>query len=78
MCLTTRYLGTVVRQTSGITAKDWIDRALIIHAKTQLLHSGKSVARIAEELNFPNPAFFSKYFKRITGVTPLAFARAKE
>lgn len=78
MCLTTRYLGTVVRQTSGITAKDWIDRALIIHAKTQLLHSGKSVARIADELNFPNPAFFSKYFKRITGVTPLAFARANE
>lgn len=78
MCLTTRYLGTIVRQTSGITAKDWIDRALIIHAKTQLLHSGKSVARISEELNFPNPAFFSKYFKRITGVTPLAFARAKE
>ena len=29
LCLTERYLGTIVRQTSGTTAKEWIDRALI-------------------------------------------------
>ena len=32
MCLTERYLGTVIRQTSGTTAKEWIDRALITQA----------------------------------------------
>ena len=70
MCLTERYLGTVVRQTSGTTAKDWIDRALITQTKVLLRHSNHSVLQISEELNFPNPAFFSKYFKRLTNMTP--------
>ena len=74
MCITKRYLGAVVRQTSGSTPKEWIDRALIAHAKAMLLHSDKPVTLISEELNFPNPSFFTKYFKRLTGTTPLAFA----
>lgn len=70
MCLTPRYLGTVVRQASGTTAKEWIDRAVITRAKVELRHSDKSIAQIAEEMNFANPSFFCKYFKRLTGVTP--------
>ena len=77
MCLTERYLGTVVHQTSGTTAKEWIDRALITQAKVLLRHSDHSVLQISEELNFPNPAFFSKYFKRLTAMTPLGY-RGKE
>ena len=73
MCLTERYLGTVVRQASGVTAKEWIDRALIARIKVELRHTDKSVAQISEELCFPNPAFFSKYFKRLTQMTPTEF-----
>ncbi len=76
MCLTERYLGTVIRQASGVTAKQWIDRALITYAKTQLLHTDKTVAQISNEMYFPNPSFFSKYFKRITQMTPLSFVNA--
>ena len=70
MCLTERYLSTVIRQTSGTTAKDWIDRALITRIKIELRHTDKSSAQIAEEMHFANPSFFSKYFRRITGMTP--------
>lgn len=73
MCLTERYLGTVVRQASGTTAKTWLDRATCERIKIELKHTDKSVARIAEEMNFPNPSFFSKYFKRLTGLTPLEY-----
>ena len=73
MCLTQRYLGTVVRQASGTTAKEWIDRALIAHIKIELKHSDKSIAQISDDMNFPNPSFFSKYFKRFTGQTPLEY-----
>ena len=73
MCLTERYLGTVVRQASGITAKEWIDRALVTRIKIELRHTNKSVAQISEEMKFPNPSFFSKYFRRLTGMTPLEF-----
>jgi AraC-like DNA-binding protein len=73
MCLTERYLGTVIRQTSGVTAKEWIDRALITRIKVKLRHSDKSNAQISYEMNFANPSFFCKYFKRIAGVTPNQF-----
>ena len=77
LCLTERYLSTVIRQTSGVTAKEWIDRALIVRIKVELMHTDKPVARIADDLNFPNPSFFSKYFKRLTGLTPQKY-REKE
>jgi AraC-like DNA-binding protein len=70
MCLTERYLSTVIRQTRGTTAKDWIDRALITRIKIELRHTDKPAAQIAEEMHFANPSFFSKYFRRLTGMTP--------
>ena len=73
MCLTEHYLGTVIRQASSITAKEWIDRALIEHIKIELKHSDKPIVQISEEMNFPNPSFFSKYFKRLTNQTPLEY-----
>ena len=73
MCITQRYLGSVVHEVSGATAKEWIDRALVTEAKVVLKHSDKSVAQIAEELNFPSPSFFSKYFRRLTGLTPAEY-----
>lgn len=76
MCLTERYLGTVIRQVTGVTAKQWIDRALVTRIKVELRHSDKSVAQIAEAMNFPNPSFLAKYFKRLTSMTPAEFRKS--
>ena len=73
LCLSQRYLSRVVWQASGVYAKEWIDRAVITEAKVMLRHGQLTVAAISETLNFPNPSFFNKYFKRQTGQTPLAF-----
>ncbi len=70
ICITERYLGTVIRQVSGITAKEWIDRAVITAAKVMLRHSNLQIAEITERLHFSNPSFFCKYFKRLEGCTP--------
>ncbi len=71
LCVTKRHLGTVVHEVSGVTAKEWIDRAVITTAKVMLRHSSKSVVQISDELHFPTDSFFCKYFKRLTGKTPL-------
>ena len=76
MCLSERYLGTLVRQASGVTAKEWIDRAVITRAKVRIRHSNMSMAQITDELNFPNASFFNKYFRRLTGQTPLTYRNA--
>lgn len=77
MCLTERYLGTVIRQASGKTAKAWIDDAIMMRAKVELRHTEKSAAQIADEMHFPTPSFFSKYFKRMTGLTPMEYKRTE-
>lgn len=76
MCLTERYLGSMVRQASGTTAKEWIDQAIVARIKVELRHTRKPLGQISEEMNFPNPSFFCKYFKRLTGETPQAFRSA--
>ena len=75
LCLTERYLSTVIRQASGTTAKDWIDRALITRIKIELRHTDKPAAQIAEEMHFANPSFFAKYFRRLTGMTPMEYKK---
>ncbi len=70
LCLTERYLGVVVSQTSGTTAKEWVDRAVITAAKVLLRHTDKPIGRIADELHFANDSFFCKYFRRIVGMAP--------
>lgn len=70
LCLTPRYLNTVIRQVSGQTVMDWINQAIIIEAKVLLKHDNLLIYQIADKLNFSNPSFFCKFFKRMTGNTP--------
>lgn len=73
LCLTPRYLSTLIKQVSGKSAKQWIDDALITRIKIELNHTDKPIARICDDMNFPNPSFFTKFFKRMTGLTPNQF-----
>ena len=73
LCLTPNYLGAVIREASGQTVMQWIHRYIIQQAKLQLKYSDQPIWQIAESLNFPNPSFFSKFFKRETGMTPAEY-----
>ena len=77
LCLTPRYLNTVIRQASQQTVMDWINQSIILEAKVLLKHSNRLVYQISDELNFPNPSFFSKFFKRMTGMTPHEYQFSK-
>lgn len=75
LCLTPRYLNTVIRQASQQTVMDWINQSIILEAKVLLKHSNRLVYQISDELNFPNPSFFSKFFKRMTGMMPQEYQK---
>lgn len=75
LCLSTRYVSTLIKKVSGKSAKAWIDDAIIARIKIELKHSDKSVNQIADEMDFPNPSFMCKYFKRNTGVTPMEYRK---
>lgn len=73
LCVTPRYMSTIVRYVSGKSAKHWIDEATVNAIKVQLRYTDKQVAEIAYDMNFPNASFFCKYFKRLTGMTPMDY-----
>lgn len=71
--LTPRYLSTVIKQSSNRTVMEWINEAITQEAKLRLCHSNKLIYQIADELNFPNPSFFCKFFRKMTGKTPYEY-----
>lgn len=74
LCLTPKYFATVIKQTTGIAASDWISRHVIIKAKILLLYKqDKSIQQIAYELGFSEQSAFTRYFRTHTGITPKKF-----
>jgi len=76
LCITPRYLGHIVYSESGEYAKDWIDKAVVSQAKVMLKYSSLPVGVISEELGFPAPSFFCKYFRSHAGMTPLQYRKS--
>ena len=70
LCITPKYLTTLIKRISGLLVSEWIDNYVIIEAKTLLKYSTMSIQEIAYYLNFPNQSFFGSYFKRNTGMSP--------
>lgn len=75
LCITPKHLMAVIKKTLGKNPKKFIDEALIADAKFQLNTTDLSVKQICDKLNFPNPSFFGKYFKKHVGTSPNAFRR---
>lgn len=71
--LTAKHISRVVKQTSGKSALEWIEKHVILDAISQLLSSNISVKEIAYRLNFPSQSCFGKYFNRIMGVSPTVY-----
>lgn len=70
LCITPKYLTTLIKRISGKSVSEWIDEYVILEAKTLLKYANLSVQEIAYQLNFPNQSFFGSYFKRNTGLSP--------
>jgi len=73
LCLSPRYLASIVKQASGRSPAEWINERVMGEAKQMLTYSELSVKQIAQHLNFPNQSFFGKYFRHHTGLSPLKY-----
>lgn len=73
LCISSRYLTTIVRRVSGMSVSEWMNRYIVMEAKYLLKYSEMSIQEIAYKLSFPNQSFFGKYFKQHTGMAPSAF-----
>ncbi|MEX0794924.1 MAG: AraC family transcriptional regulator [Pirellulaceae bacterium] len=71
--MTTKTLGRQVRQQLGKTLGELIRQRVLTHAKWQLLHTLKPVKQVAAEVGYHEELYFSRLFKKATGVSPKFF-----
>ena len=71
------YLNEICNEVSGHSAKAIIDSAVTARLKYELSYTSKSVQELAEEYNFPSQSYFTRYYKRMTGLTPSEFRKER-
>lgn len=76
MHLTLPHLSSTIKQASDKTAGDLITDAILTDAKAQLRLTTLQIKEIAISLGFENVAFFNRFFKSHTGLTPKAYRMA--
>jgi AraC family transcriptional regulator, transcriptional activator of pobA len=75
LALSETSLNRLCRRLAGSTAFDMIQQRLALEARRRLVYAATSVSGIAGELGFKDPAYFSRFFRRCSGVSPNEFRR---
>lgn len=68
-------LAVAVREATGSTPTVYLMRRRIDRAKALLADTDSPVSRIAREVGYPDPAYFTRVFTRQVGVAPSVFRR---
>lgn len=70
LLVSVNYLNRCVSSVFKKTSKQLILEVAIIHSQLLLLETNKSIASIAYELEFDDPSYFTRLFKKIVGMSP--------
>ena len=73
LAVSSKYLNDIVKEKTGITANEYIDRQTIIECKALLSSTDMSILKISLMMHFPSYSVFGKFFKRMTGMTPTEY-----
>ncbi|MEM8909053.1 MAG: helix-turn-helix transcriptional regulator, partial [Bacteroidota bacterium] len=68
-----KYLSDKLKTISGKTAQEHIYLKLIEEAKVLLRQERLPIAKVAYQLGFEYPQYFSRFFKKRVGLTPKAY-----
>ncbi|WP_052091914.1 helix-turn-helix domain-containing protein [Paenibacillus sp. FSL H7-0357] len=71
--LNASYLSQLFKKENGISVSDYIQRERIEEAKRLIELPGVTLSDIATRLHFNDQSYFTKVFKKYTGVTPRQF-----
>lgn len=73
LCITPDYLYKISYKVAKTSPKEIIDHQVVVAIKTYLLDTNLSVKNIASELNFDDPSYMCRFFRRMTGMSPIEF-----
>ncbi len=75
MKVQTKQLNEVIKEFSGMNCGEYIRLKTILEAKRLFIHTTLTSNEISFQLGFVDSAYFSRFFKRETGVTPKEFKK---
>jgi AraC family transcriptional regulator, transcriptional activator of pobA len=73
LAVTPNHLTQTLKHLTGKTSLGIIKSKQLLEIKRLLVHTNMGVSEISNEMNFADQSYFSKFFKRETGVLPLAY-----
>ncbi len=74
--LSTQRLNRLVRAEAGRSALELVHERLTREACRRLIYIAAPAANLSHELGFEDPAYFSRFFKRRTGMSPHRYRQA--
>ena len=69
------YLNKLVRTQTRHSAMDWVEIARVNWAKSLLKESDLSVGEVSTAIGVDDPSYFTRFFRKRTGMTPSEFRR---
>ncbi len=78
LAVTPNHLTQMVKQVMEKTSVEILQRKTVVEVKRLLLHTDLSIAEISDYMNFPDQSYFTKYFKKVSGVSPMTYRKDHE
>ena len=75
LSVTPARLWLAVKRLTGQTPSEIINKRILVEAQSLLRHSSLTVSEIADRLNFKEKSHFTRFFKNITGMSPIDYSR---
>ncbi|HEX6426286.1 MAG TPA: helix-turn-helix transcriptional regulator [Niastella sp.] len=75
MYITPNYLNALCQDVAGKSAGELIRDRIVLEAKRFLTNADMDISEISYELNFQDNSYFTRFFKKSTGITPEVFRK---
>jgi AraC family transcriptional activator of pobA len=73
--ITPTHLNDTVKEQTGLTVTEHIQNRSVLEAKRLLFFTDMSVSETCYQTGYNDPVHFGKLFRKVTGLTPLAFRK---
>jgi AraC family transcriptional regulator, transcriptional activator of pobA len=73
--VSTGHLSNAIKELTGQSPGQIIRREIALEAKRLLAHTDLTAAEVGYRLNFEDPSYFGRFFKKATGLSPSTFRK---
>ncbi len=75
LAITPNHLTQMVKQVTGKPSVNILHEKTVVEIKRLLIHTNLSISEISDYMNFPDQSYFTKYFKKLSHLSPMAYRK---